>query len=453
MYNRCTNCIFVVPRKGKNGYNFKHQLTMATIKFITRTKEQDKIVPVYCRLSTSRDNILCVKTGLMVNSSDFDNSKGLIRKKAIPDRQSLEKKLRDLKNYVTDQLTTKTDTPDALWLNNVIDEFHNPGKGAETLFSFIQNFIDQAASRPTPKTGRPVCYKQLREYERTFYYMKEFAKDKKLDFEDINLNFYYDFIQYLQSEKTVVNKKGKEIKEPGLAQNTVGKKIQTLKIFLNAASEQNINVNQQYKSHRFTAISEESENIYLNEDQLQKIADCTLPDYLDKVRDLFLIGCWTGLRFSDWNKVTTKNISDGFLELKQQKTGGAVIIPLHPEVKKIIKKYNGQLPRIITNQKFNEYLKIVAEKSELNEVFHKTITKGGVKRSTSHKIHELVSTHTARRSFATNLYKQGFPTLSIMAITGHQTEAAFLKYIKVTPREHAEKLKEFWQERTKLKAV
>jgi integrase len=66
---------------------------------------------------------------------------------------------------------------------------------------------------------------------------------------------------------------------------------------------------------------------------------------------------------------------------------------------------------------------------------------------------KMVTTHTARRSFATNLYKQDFPSLGIMAITGHKTEASFLKYIKVTPREHAEKLKQFWQDRAKLKVV
>jgi integrase len=391
----------------------------------------------------------------MVNSSDFDNSKGVIRKKAIPDRQELEKKLRDLKSHVTDQLTTKTDMPTTTWLNNVIDEFHNPGKGEETLFSFMRNFIDQAVNRPTASTNRPVCYKQIREYERTFHYLKQFSIDNKRDFDwqDIDLNFYYDFIQYLQSEKTVKNKKGKEIKEPGLAQNTVGKKIQTLKIFLNAASEQGMPVNPQYKSHRFTAISEESENIYLNEEDLQKIAGCKLSDCLDKIRDQFLIGCWTGLRFSDWNKLTKENIDDGFLEVRQEKTGKPVVIPLHSEVDRILKKYKGKLPRLISNQKFNDYLKEIAKAAKLDEIVHKSMTKGGIRRSVAHKKHELVSAHTARRSFATNLYKQGFPTLSIMQITGHKTETSFLKYIKVTPKEHAQKLREFWQLQIKLKAV
>ena len=83
----------------------------------------------------------------------------------------------------------------------------------------------------------------------------------------------------------------------------------------------------------------------------------------------------------------------------------------------------------------------------INEPVHKGITKGGQKITKKYKKYELVTAHTGRRGFATNLYKQGFPALSIMQITGHKSEQSFLKYIKVTPREHAEKLKEFWNNR------
>jgi integrase len=203
------------------------------------------------------------------------------------------------------------------------------------------------------------------------------------------------------------------------------------------------------------AISEESESIYLNETELEKIYNLDLSENerLDRVRDLFLIGCWTGLRFSDWNKVTPENIKDGFLELKQQKTGGAVVIPLHSVVTQIIKKHNGELPELISSQKTNDYLKEVAQKAGIKETVHKSITRGGIKVSKAYKKYELVTTHTGRRSFSTNLYRAGLDTLTIMQITGHKTEQAFLKYIKVTPREHAEKLRTFWQDRVKLKVV
>jgi integrase len=420
---------------------------MATLKFFTRQKSKnEKLSTIYCRFKNGRETDLTIKTGLQVRADFFNNKTGKIRNKAeFTGKNEFEKKLRELKNHVFNEFSLLSEPPTKQWLIDTIDKKLNPEsyKSREhNLFSFIQEFIDKAPTRIT-KTGRPVCYKQIREYNRTFYYLKKFAvaEQRKIDFKDVDLNFYYDFVEYLQSLK--------------LAQNTIGKKIQTLKIFLNSASDRNLNVNRQFKSHRFMAISEESESIYLNETELEKIYNLDLSENerLDRVRDLFLIGCWTGLRFSDWNKVTPENIKDGFLELKQQKTGGAVVIPLHSVVTQIIKKHNGELPELISSQKTNDYLKEVAQKAGIKETVHKSITRGGIKVSKAYKKYELVTTHTGRRSFSTNLYRAGLDTLTIMQITGHKTEQAFLKYIKVTPREHAEKLRTFWQDRVKLKVV
>ena len=422
---------------------------MAIIKLFTRTsKKQGELATIYLRLKQGRQIDLTVKAGIQIRPEHFNNKTGKIRHKAdFKDKSVMDKRLRDLKNHVQDELIKLTFPPDKTWLVNTIETFHNPlsAKGEEpvTLFTFIRDFIDKAPTRITPKTGNPVCYKQIREYERTFHYLKGYAekKDTTVDFKDITLDFYHSFMEYMQELK--------------LAKNTIGKKIQTLKIFLNAATDQGINTNNQYKSHRFTAVSEETESIYLDETELQILYELDLSENprLDRVRDLFMIGCWTGLRYSDWDKVKPQNIEDGFLELKQSKTGGAVVIPVHPTVSEIIEKYKGELPKVLSNQKFNDYLKEVARKAKLREKVHKSITRGGVKVSTTHVKADLVTTHTGRRSFATNLYKAGLPTLTIMQITGHRTEQAFLKYIRVTPREHAEKLRLFWQERTKLKVV
>ncbi|MDA3818539.1 MAG: hypothetical protein PF486_14245 [Prolixibacteraceae bacterium] len=110
-----------------------------------------------------------------------------------------------------------------------------------------------------------------------------------------------------------------------------------------------------------------------------------------------------------------------------------------------MKKYENDLPRVLTNQKMNEYLKELRQLAGFDEPFYKKITIGGKRVTKKFKKWELLCTHTARRSFATNLYLAGFQAISIMKITGHQTEKAFLKYIKVTPEEHANKLLEFWQ--------
>src|SRR5699024_10070203 len=108
-------------------------------------------------------------------------------------------------------------------------------------------------------------------------------------------------------------------------------------------------------------------------------------------------------------------------------------------------KYNGKLPKPISNQKFNLYLKEISKKVEsLSATVSKTMIRAGKKVSTEYKKWQLVSSHVARRSFATNAYLQGIPTLTIMAVTGHKTEKAFLRYIRLAPSDHAKLLKEQW---------
>jgi integrase len=365
----------------------------------------------------------------------------------IPNKDSINADLRELQNHLFIELSNVTDseTISNEWLSTIIDKYWNPEKHlapGRDLFSFIKAFIDKAPSRINPKSGKPVCYKMIREYERTFFYLKEYANEAKrtIDFKDIDLEFYYEFVGYLQGLN--------------LATNTIGKKIQTLKIFLNAATDLGFNQQRHYKSPRFKSITEESQSIYLNQEELDRIymLDLSNNQRLDRVRDLFIVGCWTGVRFSDISQITPDSIKDDLISLKQSKTGGKVVIPVHDTVQAILNKYDGTLPPIITNQKFNEYLKEVARKAKIKDDVHKAITKGGISRSKSYKKWELVTTHTGRRSFATNNYLMGVPSLTIMAITGHKTEAAFLKYIKVTPTEHADKIRQIWKSQVKLSA-
>jgi integrase len=444
---------------------------MATVKFFTRTITKDKnaLVPIYVRVKSGRKVDLVSKADILIKPENWSNETQQARQRADvfksktgqveqTGRQNFNDKVSGLRSTIESELMqTHQAGITAEWLKAVIDKHWNPDKYKITLFSFIENFIEKAKTKPNPKTGRPVCYKMQREYEVTYGYLKEYAvkSGKKVDFKDINLDFYDGFIQYLQEahpskspsieKQTNTGSKKKPI-EKRLALNTIGKKVQTLKIFLNAAKEEGKNSYEAYKSKKFVAMTEESETIYLNEEELTALYNIDLQgnESLERIRDLFLIGSWTGCRFSDIAQITPESISEGLIHLKQYKTGKKVLIPLHPIVTAILNKYKGQLPKAISNQKFNKSLKDIAEMANINDVTHKAITRGGMKASTAFDKFKLVTTHTARRSFATNLYKSGFPTLSIMSITGHTTEKSFLKYIKVTPDEHAKKLQLHW---------
>ncbi|MBN2274491.1 MAG: tyrosine-type recombinase/integrase [Bacteroidales bacterium] len=298
-------------------------------------------------------------------------------------------------------------------------------------------------------------------YNQTLACIKDFAKDKnkRVDFDTIDSNFYNDFVEYLQTIKKVTNSEGKEVIKYGFKANTIGKHVRNLKHILNEASQPEIAVNKFTFYKSFKESKEEVESIYLNENELQAIydLDLTANPRLEKVRDLFIVGAWTGLRFSDFSTIQAKNIKGDYLNITTQKTGEKVVIPIHWTVKAIMKKYKdyeNSLPPSVSNAKMNDYLK---EIGEMLDMFHNKVeisyTKAGKRITRRVYKYELIVTHSARRSFATNMYLAGIPAYSIMKVTGHTTESNFLKYIKVTPDEHAKIMMNYFQKQNKLRVV
>ncbi len=243
-----------------------------------------------------------------------------------------------------------------------------------------------------------------------------------------------------------------------LSKNTIADVVKTIKAVLNWLVESEMLEN--FKMPSLKVSWEDVQNVYLDETELAHLwaLDLTTKPRLERVRDLFLVGCWTGLRFSDFTKLKPENIIGNLAQIQTQKTGQVVTIPIHPIVRQILEKYEGNLPREISNQKMNDFLKEIAQLASFDEMGIDSKTKGGVKSSTFRAKWERISTHTARRSFATNLYKmRQMSTVMIMKITGHKTESAFLKYIKVDQEESATQLANLWernsQAQTKLEAV
>lgn len=294
---------------------------------------------------------------------------------------------------------------------------------------FIELFLENVKSTRASAT--------MLAYNTTVVHLKKFhtdrTKNKRLEFNDIDLNFYNDFINYLTNAK--------------LSKNSIGKHIKIIKVFLNEATERGINDNLKFRSKKFKVLKEDSDSIYLNESEIERLYKLNLSKlpHLEKVRDLFIIGCWTGLRFGDLSKVDGDNIKDDFLTIRTQKTDQKIVIPIHKLVKQILEKYDYMLPKAISNQKMNDYIKKICEKAKINEEIITTITKGGKVVSEKTKKFNLVSSHTSRRSFATNQYLRGVPSRLIMMITSHKTETIFLKYIKVTAQEEANRLKDMWK--------
>lgn len=304
---------------------------------------------------------------------------------------------------------------------------------AVTFHEFFDEFIAACKTRTNrQRGGEVITYNTRREYARTLIYIGQYeaANGVYLGFDDIDQDFLSSFVAFMQS----LNK----------ATNTIAHKVICIKAVMRAAVERGLTDNERWRFFRNS--TEQTEAVALNEEELALIHDHDFSDdpRLERVRDLFLVGCWTGLRFSDVTRIKRENIHDGFIDITQSKTYGRVVIPLHPVFKEMWEKYGGELPTDISNQKFNDYIKDVCKEVGLKEGVLKSITRGGRRRTTRYEKWQLVSSHTARRSFATNLYRSGFPSISIMQITGHKTETAFLRYIKVSKIEHAKMLAEHW---------
>lgn len=294
------------------------------------------------------------------------------------------------------------------------------------LFDFLQTRIEELKKERKSDA-------MSKKYITVLNYLKEYAKlvnRNSFNFEDINELFLVKIKQYFYEMKK---------HNP----NTFHKNIGTLKIAMREAFKRKLHYNKDFEN--FTIKKVPTHEIYLNENELGKIYRLDLSDKKghDITRDLFIIGCFTsGLRFSDWAKIRTEQIQekDGklFCTVLTEKTGQSISFPLtHSYVKEILQKYNNNLPKPLSNQKSNEYLKEIGKKASLDNLIMRIEYKGLERIETPAPKYEMISTHTARRSFATNLANLGYSLHQIRLLTGHSSEKQLIQYLKTNSFDNA----------------
>ena len=407
---------------------------MVTANFYLKDPEAKEETLIYLFLSCDGRRIK-ISVAQTIHPSDWNPSEQLARKTFLG-HKGLNHSLKSLARKAEaayweakgqDKVLSREQLLEALELNEAVSS-----SDPDYLIPFVEEHIKQSAATKT--------YGTIRSYKTSLSVLKRYseARRRTIRFEDINLDFYNDFTLYMT--RTL-----------NYSANTIGKHVKALKVFMNEATDRGLNKNLDYRSRRFKVVQEDVESIYLTEEELKKIYELDLSEKpgLEIVRDLFLVGCYTGLRFSDFSQIEQENVRGDLLYIRTRKTGETVVIPIHPIIKDIMKRYQrstgNMLPTSYSNQKSNEYLKEIGKLVGLKDKVLVSRNKGGVRLTERFHRYELISTHTARRSFATNLYLQGFPSISIMKITGHRSEKNFLAYIKITPEENAEKLKAFWK--------
>ena len=421
---------------------------MATLKYFVGAKKR-KIAPIYLRLSVGTTTDLIVKSGLMVAPSEWSNKTETIKQRSrTKEDDKLVEKLKELKVEIEAKLKTYGQELTKPWLEGVIYQFHNnKEQEAKTLNDYIEWYISEVEGGNMKNDHEmviaPATGKSFRGFQRIFNEyqgkytdkrIEELTKKKKplrkrivIDFNDVTSDFAKSFRDFLTDE--------------GYKPNSINKFLKLLKYFMGKSLRDKKHNNIEWKQTAFSVKPEVTFNISLTPEEVQALYEYDLSHdkRMDTARDKFIVLCETALRVSDYDKIDA-NIrtvnGTPLIDLYQTKTNNRVLIPLTKRMKAILRKYDGQLPRI-HEVYVNKFIKSVAFNCGMTEVLRWETRKYGKSFPTSKKKYELITCHTGRRTAATNMYKAKVPVKTIMSLTGHKTEAQLMEYIKITQEELA----------------
>ena len=257
-------------------------------------------------------------------------------------------------------------------------------------------------------------------------------------FDERGLN---DYISYLRDVKEMRN-------------TTIGKQLSFLKWFLRWAFKKGVHQNNAYDSYKPKFKSTQKKIIFLTWDELNRLREFKIPSNkqaLERVRDVFLFQCFTGLRYSDVFNLRRSDIKGDHIEVTTVKTSDSLIIELNNHSKAILDKYkdvpfeNEKVLPVITNQKMNDYLKELAELAGIDEPIRQTYYKGNERIDDVTPKYALLGTHAGRRTFICNALALGIPPQVVMKWTGHSDYKAMKPYIDIADDIKANAMSKFNQ--------
>ena len=257
-------------------------------------------------------------------------------------------------------------------------------------------------------------------------------------FDEKGLN---DYVTYLRDVKEMRN-------------STIGKQLSFLKWFLRWAFKKGLHQNNAYDSYKPKLKSTQKKIIFLTWEELNKLREFEIPaakQALDRVRDVFLFQCFTGLRYSDVFNLRRSDIKGDHIEVTTVKTSDSLIIELNNHSKAILDKYkdvafeDDKVLPVITNQKMNDYLKELAELAGIDEPVRQTYYRGNERIDEVTPKYALLGTHAGRRTFICNALALGIPPQVVMKWTGHSDYKAMKPYIDIADDIKANAMSKFNQ--------
>ena len=417
---------------------------MASVNFLYRSLKDHSCLNLRLLYRfNDKDYVIASKTNLEV-SKDYWKNKHKVKVKdiSIINKQiEINSELNKITNHILKSFNQSgaSDLLNKQWLDKQLDSYYNKSKQTKTipkdLVRFIEYYVEQRSREVKPAS--------IKKFNVVKHKLQRLEKHigRSIFISEINEDFKKLFVSYCRSEN--------------YSQNTMQRELNIIKMFCKYAKYKGLGVHVEYENLKLS--KEKTENIYLSFEEIDQIEAAKIDKpYLINTRDWLMISCFTGQRISDFMRFNKEmiRIEDGktLLEFDQQKTGKTMTIPLHSKVMLILEKYNGDFPKRISDQKYNDYLKEVCKIAKLHQKVKGkkqiNISKDPLERKVRrvegmYPKYELVTSHIGRRSFATNHYGK-IPTSYLIYVTGHSSEEMFLNYIGKSNKDIALELTKYF---------
>jgi len=351
-----------------------------------------------------------LSTQLKINPKDWSKENRLPRLKRGGDSYK-NRKITDQLLALNDKLHQAIDTHgSSLTIGHLKEHFIEKKKEIIYLEDFWNVFIEERIKM------QEVGNKRILRYKVVLLKFMEFQniKNEKYNLKKLNNDFYSSFISYLREEHNLYD-------------NTLHSYFSVFKTLLLWIKKKGYEINNDYKN--FSIKKHETNDIHLTEEELNLLEEAELTGAEERARDLFLVGAYTGQRFSDYSMFEKADVRQGAIVKKAKKTKITSFIPLHTKLKKLLDKYEWKLPKI-SSQKFNVRIQQVCKKLEISDPIKKVSHMGKNKKEEITPKWRLVGSHTARRTYITLMSERGMADHQLMQVAGIKDVKTLLKYKK-----------------------
>lgn len=362
---------------------------------------------------------------ISVRLSELDNNNNIIANDKLTE---LKASFVDFKHYICEH-PTEIDNGISLLKNHIYKDTMSKQAQKINAIHWLNRAL--AEDQTIKESSKRDYISQIRGFEK---FLKDVGK-YPISFDDINLALMKDYEAYLFKK---VVEAGKTTKT-----STVGNKIEKIIAILKRAESYELIDMHEAKIDRYKKppVKEDGDNeVYLTEVEIEAMYKLSLTGKEEIARDLFVLQCWTGQRFSDIQNLSNAIVRDAangkVLEIIQTKKNHKVTIPLLPVALEILNKYDYKLPSIDQTTML-KYIKQAGKKSGITRLHNVTNHRGDSIITEQIELYKLIGTHTARRSYISNMLKRGYDSHILMKITGHSTEEAFKKYAKLSSEDAA----------------